>query len=120
MGTAAAAAAVAAVHVLATALRPKDSEKLTYKRVLQMYDRAGTDALKLHLGQTCDTALCRMTDQCIERNASAALDAYTAAVNALSAESDFHDSIDQMIQIMFETGCDLNGCYRGGSSRNCN
>jgi len=69
-------------------------------------------AMEHHIGLTCDPIYGLVQIPCIERNAVAANTALQAASMALYLTSTHQISLDMIIKTMYETGRDLNPCYR--------
>lgn len=73
-------------------------------------------ALEHNLGLTCDPALGLVQIPCIERNAVAAIEAVNAVTLAKSLKSKRKISFDDVVKVMYETGCDMNKRYRETST----
>ena len=69
-------------------------------------------ALEHNLGLTCDPVLGLVQIPCIERNAMAAVKAVNAVMLAKSLESKHKISFDEIVEVMYETGKDMNSGYR--------
>jgi L-serine dehydratase len=69
-------------------------------------------ALEHHLGMTCDPVAGLVQIPCIERNAMASMQAYNAANYASLTNGAHHISFDSVIEVMKQTGKDLNENYR--------
>ena len=69
-------------------------------------------ALEHNLGLTCDPVLGLVQIPCIERNAMAAVKAVSAVMLAKSLESKHKISFDEIVEVMYETGKDMNSGYR--------
>ncbi len=69
-------------------------------------------ALEHNLGLTCDPVLGLVQIPCIERNAMAAIKAVNAVMLAKSLESKHKISFDEIVEVMYETGKDMNSGYR--------
>ncbi|MBP5177600.1 MAG: L-serine ammonia-lyase, iron-sulfur-dependent, subunit alpha, partial [Clostridia bacterium] len=69
-------------------------------------------ALEHNLGLTCDPVLGLVQIPCIERNASAATDAFNATVLARSLADKRKISFDDIVAVMYETGKDMATNYR--------
>ena len=69
-------------------------------------------ALEHNLGLTCDPVLGLVQIPCIERNAMAAIKAVNAVMLAKSMESKHKISFDEIVEVMYETGKDMNSGYR--------
>lgn len=68
--------------------------------------------LEHHLGMTCDPVYGYVQVPCIERNAVAAKRAYDAAKYSMLTDGSHTITLDQVMQTMKETGCDLMAKYR--------
>jgi L-serine dehydratase len=71
-------------------------------------------ALEPHLGLACDPEGARIQQPCIERNASAAGRAVTAAQNAVRSPSP-HPAVDTLVRSMVERGKQMAGRYKQAS-----
>lgn len=69
-------------------------------------------ALEHHLGMTCDPVNGLVQIPCIERNAIASFTAKSSAEYALIVGSKHYVSFDQVVEVMKNTGKDLNCKYR--------
>ncbi len=69
-------------------------------------------AMEHHLGLTCDPICGLVQIPCIERNAVASIRAINASSLAYFLSNSRKISFDLVIQTMYETGKDLNLCYR--------
>ena len=70
-------------------------------------------AMEHHLGITCDPIKGLVQIPCIERNSIGAMKAITASHIALESDpSEAKVSLDQVIQTMWETACDMNTKYK--------
>jgi len=69
-------------------------------------------ALEHHLGMTCDPVDGLVQIPCIERNAMAAEFAYTAAYYSLLTNAKHQVTLDDVINVMNETGKSLSSDYR--------
>jgi len=89
---------------------------------IDQVEYAAEVAMEHHLGLTCDPVGGLVQIPCIERNAVAAMRAVNALriANFLSATRKV--SFDVVVRTMYETGRDLNHCYRetseGGLAKN--
>lgn len=79
---------------------------------LQQIDYAAEMGLEHHLGMTCDPISGYVQVPCIERNAVAAIRAIDAAEYTLYTDGNHKVSFDEIIQIMVETGKDMNSKYK--------
>lgn len=73
-------------------------------------------ALEHNLGLTCDPVLGLVQIPCIERNAMASIKAFNAVMLARSLESKHKVSFDQIVEVMYRTGKDMNMGYRETST----
>lgn len=73
-------------------------------------------ALEHHLGLTCDPIDGMVQIPCIERNAMAALSAYNSAEYAILSGSKHTVTLDSVIEVMKETGKDLQDKYKETST----
>lgn len=69
-------------------------------------------ALEHNLGLTCDPVLGLVQIPCIERNAMASIKAFNAVMLARSLESKHKVSFDEIVEVMYQTGKDMNQGYR--------
>lgn len=69
-------------------------------------------ALEHNLGLTCDPVMGLVQIPCIERNATAAVKAFNAAVLANSLADKQKISFDEIVEVMYETGKDMAANYR--------
>lgn len=69
-------------------------------------------ALEHNLGLTCDPVLGLVQIPCIERNAMASIKAFNAVMLAKSLESKHKVSFDEIVEVMYQTGKDMNQGYR--------
>lgn len=79
-------------------------------------ENAAEIALEHHLGMTCDPAAGLVQVPCIERNALGAIKAVSAASLALRGDGDHFMPLDNCIQVMLETGRDMNLKYKETST----
>lgn len=79
---------------------------------LDKIECAAEIALEHHLGLTCDPILGLVQIPCIERNATASIKAINAVVLADSLADKCKISLDNIIQVMYETGKDMASSYR--------
>ncbi len=68
--------------------------------------------LEHHLGMTCDPVMGYVQIPCIERNALASKRAYDSAQYAILTNGTHHIMLDSVIQVMKETGHDMNEKYK--------
>ncbi len=73
-------------------------------------------ALEHNLGLTCDPVLGLVQIPCIERNAMASIKAFNAVMLAGTLESKHKVSFDQIVEVMYRTGKDMNSGYRETST----
>lgn len=73
-------------------------------------------ALEHNLGLTCDPVLGLVQIPCIERNAMAGIKAFNAVMLAKSLENKHKVSFDQIVEVMYRTGKDMNSGYRETST----
>jgi L-serine dehydratase len=69
-------------------------------------------ALEHRLGLTCDPVGGYVQVPCIERNATAAVTAYSDALYALVSDGNHLVSFDTVLRVMKKTGCDLQRKYK--------
>ena len=69
-------------------------------------------ALEHHLGLTCDPVMGLVQVPCIERNAIAAMRALACATYALLSDGRHIIPFDVVVEVMYETGRDLQSAYR--------
>ena len=79
---------------------------------LQQIDYAAEMGLEHHLGMTCDPIGGYVQVPCIERNATAAIRAISAAEYASYTDGSHRVSFDEVIKTMVETGRDMNTNYK--------
>lgn len=82
----------------------------------EQIENAAEIALEHHLGMTCDPAAGLVQVPCIERNALGAIKAVSAASLALRGDGDHFMPLDNCIQVMLETGRDMNLKYKETST----
>jgi len=78
----------------------------------QQIDYAAEMGLEHHLGMTCDPIGGYVQVPCIERNATAAIRAISAAEYASYTDGSHRVSFDEVIKTMVETGRDMNTNYK--------
>jgi len=83
---------------------------------LKQIEYAAEIGLEHHLGMTCDPVAGAVQVPCIERNAIAAIRSLDSAMYALCSPSEYRVTYDDIIQIMYETGKDLQASYRETST----
>jgi len=75
-------------------------------------ENAAEIAMEHHLGMTCDPVGGLVQIPCIERNAFGAVKAINAASLALHGDGTHLISLDQVIETMRQTGCDMQSKYK--------
>lgn len=68
--------------------------------------------LEHHLGMTCDPIDGLVQIPCIERNAIAAMKAYSCAKYAMLSDGEHHIKFDDIVEVMEKTGKDLSSDYK--------
>jgi L-serine dehydratase len=79
---------------------------------LRQIEYAAEIAMEHHLGLTCDPVEGYVQIPCIERNMTACLRAAECAVFALLTDGRHLVSFDDVIEVMYRTGADLQSAYR--------
>ena len=69
-------------------------------------------AMEHHLGLTCDPVMGLVQIPCIERNAIGAMRALECATYALLGDGRHTISFDEVVEVMYDTGRDLQSAYR--------
>jgi len=69
-------------------------------------------AMEHHLGLTCDPVMGLVQIPCIERNAVAAMQSLSFATYALLGDGRHIISFDEVVEVMYRTGRDLQSAYR--------
>ncbi|SFJ81142.1 L-serine ammonia-lyase [Celeribacter neptunius] len=82
----------------------------------EQVENAAEIALEHHLGMTCDPAAGLVQVPCIERNALGAIKAVSAASLSLRGDGSHFMPLDNCIQVMLETGQDMNLKYKETST----
>ncbi|AJE49138.1 L-serine ammonia-lyase [Celeribacter indicus] len=82
----------------------------------EQVENAAEIALEHHLGMTCDPAAGLVQVPCIERNALGAIKAVSAASLSLRGDGRHFMPLDNCIQVMLETGRDMNLKYKETST----
>ncbi|WP_417264382.1 L-serine ammonia-lyase [Celeribacter sp.] len=82
----------------------------------EQVENAAEIALEHHLGMTCDPAAGLVQVPCIERNALGATKAVPAASLSLRGDGTHFMPLDNCIQVMLETGRDMNLKYKETST----
>jgi L-serine dehydratase len=75
-------------------------------------EQAAEIGIEHHLGMTCDPIKGLVQIPCIERNAMGSVKALNAAALALSCDGSHLVSLDRVLQVMRETGIDMNQKYK--------
>ncbi|WP_066777619.1 L-serine ammonia-lyase [Croceicoccus mobilis] len=75
-------------------------------------ENAAEIAMEHHLGMTCDPVAGLVQIPCIERNAFGAIKAINAASLSLRGSGQHIVSLDQVIETMMRTGCDMHDKYK--------
>ena len=83
-----------------------------HNQSLTQIEYASEIAMEHHLGLTCDPICGLVQIPCIERNAVAAMRALNASRLAWFLTDTRRISFDLVVQTMYETGLDLNACYK--------
>ena len=83
---------------------------------INVVECAAEIALEHHLGLTCDPVMGLVQIPCIERNAMAAIEAVSAFTLAISLKNKRKISFDEIVEVMYRTGKDINGKYRETST----
>ncbi|MBU0678474.1 MAG: L-serine ammonia-lyase, iron-sulfur-dependent, subunit alpha [Verrucomicrobia bacterium] len=88
---------------------------------LRQIENAAEIGMEHHLGLTCDPVEGYVQIPCIERNMTAVLGAFECATYSLLSDGRHMISFDEVIEVMYETGRDLQSAYRetgaGGLAR---
>ncbi|HEY8026850.1 MAG TPA: L-serine ammonia-lyase [Burkholderiaceae bacterium] len=79
---------------------------------VRQIEYAAEMGLEHHLGLTCDPIGGYVQIPCIERNAIAAVRAVDCAAYALLSDGQHIVTFDEVVQTMWETGCDMKSSYR--------
>jgi L-serine dehydratase len=79
-------------------------------------EQAAEIGIEHHLGMTCDPIKGLVQVPCIERNAMGAVKALNAAALALASDGQHLVSLDRALQVMKETGLDMNQKYKETST----
>jgi L-serine dehydratase len=83
---------------------------------VQQMEQAAEIGIEHHLGMTCDPIKGLVQIPCIERNAMGAVKALNAAALALASDGSHLISLDRVLQVMKETGLDMNQKYKETST----
>jgi L-serine dehydratase len=75
-------------------------------------EQAAEIGIEHHLGMTCDPMKGLVQVPCIERNAMGAVKALNAAALSLASDGTHLVSLDRVLQVMKETGLDMNQKYK--------
>lgn len=78
----------------------------------QQVENAAEIAMEHFLGMTCDPLNGLVQVPCIERNSMGAIKAIAAARMALMSDGDHLVSLDEVIETMRQTGCDMQRKYK--------
>ena len=79
---------------------------------IQQMEQAAEIGIEHHLGMTCDPIKGLVQIPCIERNAMGAVKALNAAMLSLASDGHHLISLDRVLQVMKETGLDMNQKYK--------
>ena len=79
---------------------------------LRQIEYAAEIAMEHHLGLTCDPVEGYVQIPCIERNMTACLRAFESACFSLLTDGHHLVSFDEVIEVMYRTGRDLQSAYR--------
>jgi L-serine dehydratase len=83
---------------------------------VRQIEQAAEMGIEHHLGMTCDPIKGLVQIPCIERNAMGAVKALNAAALALASDGSHLISLDRVLQVMKETGLDMNQKYKETST----
>lgn len=75
-------------------------------------EQAAEIGIEHHLGMTCDPIKGLVQIPCIERNAMGAVKALNATALSLASNGEHMISLDRVLQVMKETGLDMNQKYK--------
>ena len=78
----------------------------------EQIEHAAEIGMEHSLGMTCDPIGGLVQIPCIERNAVGAVRAIHAARMAMEDSGDHHVSLDQVIEVMYRTGLDMQSAYK--------
>lgn len=79
---------------------------------INQIEQAAEIGIEHHLGMTCDPIKGLVQIPCIERNAMGAVKALNAAALSLASDGTHLISLDRVLQVMKETGLDMNQKYK--------
>lgn len=79
---------------------------------INQIEQAAEIGIEHHLGMTCDPIKGLVQIPCIERNAMGAVKALNAAALSLASDGSHLISLDRVLQVMKETGLDMNQKYK--------
>ena len=79
-------------------------------------EQAAEIGIEHHLGMTCDPIMGLVQVPCIERNAMGAVKALNAAALSLASDGKHLVSLDRALEVMKETGLDMNRKYKETST----
>ncbi len=79
---------------------------------INQVEQAAEIGIEHHLGMTCDPIKGLVQIPCIERNAMGAVKALNAAALSLASDGSHLISLDRVLQVMKETGLDMNQKYK--------
>lgn len=79
---------------------------------INQIEQAAEIGIEHHLGMTCDPIKGLVQIPCIERNAMGAVKALNAAALSLASDGRHLISLDRVLQVMKETGLDMNQKYK--------
>lgn len=82
----------------------------------EQIEQAAEIGIEHHLGMTCDPIMGLVQVPCIERNAMGAVKALNAAALSLASDGQHLVSLDRALQVMKETGLDMNQKYKETST----
>ncbi|MGL5291938.1 MAG: L-serine ammonia-lyase, iron-sulfur-dependent, subunit alpha, partial [Vibrionaceae bacterium] len=83
---------------------------------LAQIENAAEIAMEHNLGLPCDPISGLIQIPCIERNCMGAIKAINAARLALSSDGEHHISLDDVIEMMNDTGLNMMARYKESSS----
>lgn len=79
---------------------------------INQIEQAAEIGIEHHLGMTCDPIKGLVQIPCIERNAMGAVKALNAVALSLASDGSHLISLDRVLQVMKETGLDMNQKYK--------
>ncbi len=83
---------------------------------IKQMEQAAEMGIEHHLGMTCDPIKGLVQIPCIERNAMGAVKALNAASLALASDGTHVISLDRVLEVMKQTGLDMNQKYKETST----